>query len=162
MPMLLRFPRLLDPLPGDSILGLGDIAIPGLYLSYLLRFDYSQDDHWVFGDCLVPHRRSRPFEKMGFFSVGVVGYLFGLLLCDLALVVMRMGQPALLYIVPCVLVPVWAAARSRGKLKSLWNNDTRTASGAEPLDDNTGEASHLISAPAATLPMDDMGADSVR
>lgn len=39
MPMLLIFPRLNDELGGYSLLGLGDIALPGFLLTYLLRYD---------------------------------------------------------------------------------------------------------------------------
>lgn len=37
--MVLLFPRLNDQLGGYSLLGLGDIALPGLLLTFLLRFD---------------------------------------------------------------------------------------------------------------------------
>jgi len=121
MPMLLKMPRLTDPTPGDSLLGLGDIAIPGLYISYLLRFDYETDDHWVFFDSCSKDRSRRTGTVIGFFSVAMIGYVAGLILCDIVLVATKMGQPALLYIVPCVLIPVLVLANSRGNLKSLWS-----------------------------------------
>ena len=79
VPMLLRLPRLNDQLGGQTMLGLGDIALPGLLISYLLRFDYQMGYGWV----------------RGYFGMGVVGYGVGLLLTYVALVVMRSGQPAL-------------------------------------------------------------------
>eukprot|EP00466_Bigelowiella_natans_P005223 jgi/Bigna1/47624/estExt_Genewise1.C_160089 len=120
MPMLLKMPRLTDPTPGDSLLGLGDIAIPGLYISHLLRFDYETDHHWVFGDSCSTDRSRRTNTVIGFFSVAMIGYVAGLILCDIVLIATKMGQPALLYIVPCVLLPVLMLAKSRGSLKALW------------------------------------------
>ena len=44
----------------------------------------------------------------------------GLALAQVAVVVMQLGQPALLYLVPCVLLPICAAAARRGVLEELW------------------------------------------
>jgi len=104
IPMLLRFPRLNDELGGYSLLGLGDIALPGLFISYLLRFDY---EHHLHG-------------KNGYFPIAVLGYTVGLLFTDLALVVFQSGQPALLYLVPCTLGLVSLVAHRRGHLIRMW------------------------------------------
>mmetsp|Transcript_4748 Transcript_4748/g.7049 ORF Transcript_4748/g.7049 Transcript_4748/m.7049 type:complete len:521 (+) Transcript_4748:51-1613(+) len=125
MPMLLKMPRLMDPTPGDSLLGLGDIAIPGLYISYLLRFDYETEGHWVFGDSCSTSRANRPGTRIGFFSVSMIGYVAGLVLCDVVLIWSKMGQPALLYIVPCVLCPVLLLAEARGMSKDLWKGKVK-------------------------------------
>ncbi|GAB5354287.1 hypothetical protein AAMO2058_000106100 [Amorphochlora amoebiformis] len=124
MPMLLKMPRLMDPTPGDSLLGLGDIAIPGLYISYLLRFDYLTESHWVFGDSCSASRSKATSTRIGFFSVAMIGYLAGLVMCDVVLILTKMGQPALLYIVPCVLAPVMILAEYRGMRHSLWTGAT--------------------------------------
>ena len=105
VPMLLRLPRLQDELGGQTMLGLGDIALPGLLISYLLRFDYQMGYGWL----------------RGYFGMSVVGYGAGLLLTYVALVVMRSGQPALLYLVPCTLYVVLAVAWWRGDVKQLWD-----------------------------------------
>ena len=104
VPMLLRLPRLQDELGGQTMLGLGDIALPGLLISYLLRFDYQMGYGWL----------------RGYFGMSVVGYGAGLLLTYVALVVMRSGQPALLYLVPCTLYAVLLVAWCRGDVKQLW------------------------------------------
>ena len=41
LPMLLEIPRLWDYTGGYAMLGLGDIVIPGLLLSFAHRFDVS-------------------------------------------------------------------------------------------------------------------------
>ena len=38
IPMLLKIPRLSDPWGGESMIGFGDIILPGLLVSYCLRF----------------------------------------------------------------------------------------------------------------------------
>ncbi|CAJ1331682.1 unnamed protein product [Effrenium voratum] len=84
VPMLIRIPQFGDPLGGDRMLGFGDIALPGLLVSYLRRHD------------LMSHRKA--FE--GYFGPSLVGYFTGLCVTIAALTIMKMGQPALLYLVP--------------------------------------------------------------
>lgn len=104
IPMLIRFPRINDELGGYSLLGLGDIALPGLFISYLLRFDYSKNLHGM----------------RGYFPLAVLGYSIGLSLTDLALIVFQTGQPALLYIVPTTLGLVSLVAHRRKHLREMW------------------------------------------
>jgi hypothetical protein len=51
----------------------------------------------------------------------VFGYMVGLATAIFASVVMRMGQPALLYLVPCTLWPFLLLAWSRGDIAELWD-----------------------------------------
>ena len=39
IPMLLKIPRMFDPWGGYSIIGFGDILLPGLVVAFSLRFD---------------------------------------------------------------------------------------------------------------------------
>lgn len=110
MPILLRIPRLNDFRGGYSMLGLGDIVIPGLLLSFLLRTDYA-----VRGPLRILQK-----GRVKYWTFGILGYFFGLAFANIAVVTMEMGQPALLYLVPCTLLPVLALAYSRGELESLW------------------------------------------
>ncbi len=48
-------------------------------------------------------------------------YTTGLVLAYLFLVIFHMGQPALLYLVPCIIVPVLAAAFTNGELSFIWS-----------------------------------------
>lgn len=41
IPMLLKIPRMFDPWGGYSIIGFGDILLPGLLIAFSLRFDSS-------------------------------------------------------------------------------------------------------------------------
>jgi signal peptide peptidase-like protein 2B len=108
LPMLLRMPRLNDALGGYSLLGLGDVALPGLFVSYTLRFDYI---------------RRHPVT-VSYFCVAGVGYALGLVSTFAGLVLMQSGQPALLYIVPCILIPVMLFAYYRGDLLHMWSGES--------------------------------------
>jgi len=64
-----------------------------------------------------------PQPKHGLLSywvIGLLGYSVGLVFAQVAVVLMRMGQPALLYLVPCVLVPIMITAALRGEFDALW------------------------------------------
>jgi minor histocompatibility antigen H13 len=74
-----------------SVLGLGDIVLPGLFLSVCSRFD-------AFLYKLV--RRRTPY-----WIVGMIGYALALALTDVICHLTHSGQPALLYIVPALTVP---------------------------------------------------------
>lgn len=39
IPMLLKIPRMFDPWGGYSIIGFGDIILPGLLVAFSLRFE---------------------------------------------------------------------------------------------------------------------------
>lgn len=105
IPMLLKIPRLSDPWGGESMIGFGDIILPGLLISYCLRYDY------VMKKSLVG----------GYFLYSFIGYGVGLFLTDVSLVLMDgHGQPALLYLVPCTLGVVILLAWYRGEFKAMW------------------------------------------
>ncbi|CAE7705701.1 Sppl2b [Symbiodinium pilosum] len=115
VPMVLKIPALDGELPGQfKILGLGDIAIPGLLISLLLRHDL-----------VKRHRRCA-----GYFLAGVIGYAVGLLATFVSLYLMQHGQPALLFLVPGTLVPTCIIALRKGELKDLWAANY----GPEPLE----------------------------
>lgn len=104
VPMLIRVPTMSESRGGDRMLGFGDIALPGLLVSYLLRHD-SLDKRTC---------------RRGYFVPGVVGYVAGLLTTCYVLVRTHMGQPALLYLVPGTLLPVLSLSWCRGELRTLW------------------------------------------
>ncbi|EFJ28538.1 hypothetical protein SELMODRAFT_93092 [Selaginella moellendorffii] len=106
IPMVLKVPLIYDPWGGYSIIGFGDILLPGLLISFALRFDTV----------------TRKSLREGYFLWSIIGYGLGLFLTDVALNVMHgHGQPALLYIVPCTLGTIVALGWRRGELGSLWS-----------------------------------------
>jgi len=104
VPMLLRLPAIGDPIGNDRMLGFGDIALPGLLVSYLKRHDM----------------QSSRAGCRGYFVPSLVGYFIGLCCTIVALTIMQKGQPALLYLVPGTLGTTVVLACCRGELEDLW------------------------------------------
>ncbi|CAH0518925.1 unnamed protein product [Peronospora belbahrii] len=57
MPILLRVPKVLDWRAGSSLLGLGDIVLPGLLLVFCARYDYATRGQ-LFGRLVPPHGKA--------------------------------------------------------------------------------------------------------
>ncbi|GKV23136.1 hypothetical protein SLEP1_g32903 [Rubroshorea leprosula] len=105
IPMLLKIPRMFDPWGGYSIIGFGDILLPGLLIAFSLRYD------WLANKTL----------RAGYFLWAMFAYGLGLLITYVALNLMDgHGQPALLYIVPFTLGTFLTLGKKRGELKILW------------------------------------------
>lgn len=116
MPMLLVLPRVLTWLRGESMLGLGDIILPGMVLSFALRFDYAPKT--VGG--------ANYFKKAG------IGYAVGLAMANAAVTLMDMGQPALMYLVPSTLGTLIVTSRRNGSdFRAMW-----TGAGLEDEEDD--------------------------
>ncbi|KAJ6840827.1 signal peptide peptidase-like 4 [Iris pallida] len=106
VPMLLKIPRLFDPWGGYSVIGFGDILLPGLLVAFSLRYDWA----------------AKKNLRAGYFLWAMVAYGFGLFVTYVALNLMDgHGQPALLYIVPFTLGTLLALGRKRGELHNLWH-----------------------------------------
>jgi len=106
LPMILVFPRVISD--GWSLLGLGDIVLPGLFLCFLYRFD---------------KMARTPFLR-GYFLRAWIGYILGLIITLAMVLALQRGQPALLYLVPCTLIPTIFFGWRREELKNLWLGTT--------------------------------------
>merc|ERR1712038_53700 len=85
-----------------SMLGLGDIVIPGIMIALLARFDYSLGK-----------------GENRYFNCGMFAYVLGLLITMGVMNIFKHAQPALLYLVPtCVILP-FLQAFIRGEVKEL-------------------------------------------
>lgn len=92
-----------------SILGLGDIVIPGIFIALLLRYD--------------AHRAkvtstAQNFPKP-FFHVNMLFYILGLVATVAVMFIFNAAQPALLYLVPACLGSAIVTAVVRGEFKDL-------------------------------------------
>lgn len=109
LPILLVVPRLLPgPAGSFSMLGYGDVVVPGLLVMLMRRFDAAM---------------SRGISVLSYTFWMIVAYVVGILLTDAALVYEiggSKGQPALLYLVPCTLGTAGVLAWARGDLPALW------------------------------------------
>lgn len=110
--MVMRVPHWpsLGTNPAFSILGFGDVVLPGLLAVFARRFDVLHGLSWAAGYC----------------TPCVLGYAVGLGITYLALILSWFGdegQPALLYLVPCTLGTVALLGWQRGQLTDLWHCD---------------------------------------
>jgi hypothetical protein len=149
LPMMLVFPWILDYRGGFSMIGLGDIVLPGLLISFAARYDGAKflirktsETHSVSSisaendangqhmeyDQTVTRRQAfingvKDFLKSlkkGYFGPMMVAYVIGLSAAYAAVYGMQMGQPALLYIVPACLGTMFAFGIKKRQLSDLW------------------------------------------
>lgn len=111
-PIKLVFPRFVGAGPKDtSMLGLGDIVIPGLFVALMLRFD-------------TRHESKAPAVKTSgypYFNSAIIAYVSGLVATYTALTVFEAAQPALLYLVPACLGFTLVLSVVKGELGELWS-----------------------------------------
>lgn len=87
-----------------TLIGLGDIVLPGLLLAFAMRFD----------DLKKIDLRS------GYFAVTMLGYVVGLCICEIIVGSFHLAQPAMIYLVPGTLIPFYAMALCRNELHDAW------------------------------------------
>ncbi|KAI7115658.1 peptidase A22B, signal peptide peptidase [Hortaea werneckii] len=180
-PIKLVFPRPEEPsqTPGEppvrsySMLGLGDIVLPGIMIGLALRFDLfmfylrkqqkktsnaknkdgqdAQNEEvekapyvpasgnrgekfWTssLNASAKPPKLSASFPKP-YFTASMVGYVAGMLATLGVMSIFQHAQPALLYLVPGVLLSLWGTGLVRGELKEMWQFSEAIT--GEQLDD---------------------------
>ncbi|KAJ8902185.1 hypothetical protein NDN08_006593 [Rhodosorus marinus] len=118
MPMMIVVPYLFSPPSaclggrGASMIGYGDVIVPGLFIVRLRAFE------------LKAARGRNGQEAPSYFKGAVIGYGIGLVLTILALRLMDTAQPALLWIVPSIVVSAVVVAARRGELAMIWAENT--------------------------------------
>ncbi|CAH2351266.1 hypothetical protein CLIB1423_03S02388 [[Candida] railenensis] len=128
----------------ETLLGLGDIVLPGSFIALCLRFDLYKY-HESHPNTAFHHLQS--FKKP-YFIISLVGYILGLVTTIVVLVRFNHGQPALLYIVPSVLSSVAIGGFLRGELHELWNfseeiPEFKKNDGTDSKDKETDKASTI-------------------
>ena len=83
-------------------LGFGDVALPGLYLTYCLYYD---------------NLRERRFKLT--YLVCILSYMVSLVIAFMVSYVTKTGQPALLYLVPSIMVSTLMLSIIRGDFKDF-------------------------------------------
>mmetsp|Transcript_60432 Transcript_60432/g.138114 ORF Transcript_60432/g.138114 Transcript_60432/m.138114 type:complete len:394 (-) Transcript_60432:283-1464(-) len=99
-----------------TLIGLGDIVLPGLLLCFALRLDDTKGID----------------KKTGYFAVCMVGYCIGLTMCEFVVGTFHWAQPAMIYLVPGTLIPFIYKAWSRREIQDVWDG----IKGHHRLDDN--------------------------
>jgi len=108
VPLLFSLPSLVKELNPclkfrNSMLGFGDIILPGILLTFCKIFDIASN-----------HRRHI------YYIQSLIGYFIGFTCTNIALIVMESPQPALLYLVPCTLLTTIITGLVRHELKELY------------------------------------------
>ncbi|XP_064612226.1 signal peptide peptidase-like 3 [Liolophura sinensis] len=104
-----------------SMLGLGDIVMPGLLLCFVLRYDaYKRAQLVGNAETGVPPPPNY-VQRITYFHCSLVGYFLGLLTATVSSEVFRAAQPALLYLVPFTLLPLLTMAYLKGDLRRMWH-----------------------------------------
>ena len=150
IPIKLLFPRPPSPAEAEkgsasfSMLGLGDIVIPGMMIALALRFDLylhylrksrtaqgklqkanyipvtgSWGERFWVGRLAAGDLQAKAFPKT-YFKAGLFGYTLGMIMTLLVMQVSEHAQPALLYLVPSVLTALWGTATLKGDLHEMW------------------------------------------
>lgn len=94
----------------QAILGLGDIILPEVLLVYLMEFDI---------------RNGLSSQYKSYFWRALIAFAFGLEASFFFNFTFHVAQPALLYIVPSIMLPTLLLAKKRGQLSLLWNGPPR-------------------------------------
>ncbi|XP_004471602.1 signal peptide peptidase-like 2A isoform X2 [Dasypus novemcinctus] len=112
LPVVIRVPKLIYfsvmrvCLMPVSILGFGDIIVPGLLIAYCRRFDVHTGSSSIY------------------YVSSTIAYAVGMILTFVVLVLMKKGQPALLYLVPCTLITASVVAWRRKEMKKFWKGSS--------------------------------------
>ncbi|OVA14051.1 Presenilin/signal peptide peptidase [Macleaya cordata] len=121
LPVKIVFPRNLMGGVGPAsnsadfmMLGLGDMAIPGMLLALVLCFDHRRSR-----DSMTPMEVSSA-KGQKYIWYAVSGYAIGLVTALAAGILTQSPQPALLYLVPSTLGPVIVISWFRKELMELW------------------------------------------
>lgn len=123
LPIKLLIPKLITDSSGlstigFSLLGLGDIVLPGSFILLVARYN----PNWLFLELVL--------------------YSFGLIESFLAVFMFNSGQPALLYIVPNLLLGTFGFAWLKNELSPFWKYSIEI----DPYDDDTDYKQQLKSA----------------
>ncbi|KAM6119616.1 signal peptide peptidase-like 2A isoform 3-T3 [Pterocles gutturalis] len=130
LPVVIRVPRLeysastLCDMP-FSLLGFGDIIVPGLLVAYCRRFDVQTSSSSVY------------------YISCTIAYAVGMVLTFVVLALMKMGQPALLYLVPCTLITSSLVAWRRKEMKKFWKGSSYQVSDSSRTPLLQGMMEHL-------------------
>ena len=128
--------KLLFPLPAEdargrpspySMLGLGDIIVPGIHLALLLRFDGALRAEARGAAAEAGEQQEADDAPTPYFNAGLLAYALGIVATNVSMHTMNTAQPALLFLVPAVLALPAGLALARGQLLRLWEFEEQAA-----------------------------------
>jgi len=112
-----------------SMLGLGDIVIPGIFIALLLRFDAKHS------------QRAKKVFKKTYFNTTFLAYILGLATTIFVMHTFQAAQPALLYLVPFCIGASFITALVNRQLSLLlaYSEETPAEDKNEKNKKNEGE-----------------------
>lgn len=99
-----------------SVLGLGDIVIPGLFVRFMNKVDEGL----------------KPSTSISYFNAATIAYALGLSICFAVNEITKAGQPALLYLDPLIVGSAFAVAAANGQIKELWDFEVEVEEESTP------------------------------
>ncbi len=132
---------------------MGDIVIPGIFVSLCLRFDFLKSLNKKHLEALIRKegegedvstmrylaKQALECSKSYFIAVNI-GYLLAIICTVVVMLIFDHGQPALLYLVPGCLIAVLTTALIKGELSLMWEF-TEDEFITPPDDDEDDDAS---------------------
>jgi minor histocompatibility antigen H13 len=121
-----------------SMLGLGDIIVPGIHLALLQRFDAALSAAAAAaagGGAPAPTSEA----PTPYFNAGCFAYALGIIATNVSMHYMNTAQPALLFLVPLVLAVPALLALASGHASQLWEFKEEEPEG-QPGGEGQGEA----------------------
>ncbi|KAL1682742.1 signal peptide peptidase-domain-containing protein [Schizophyllum commune] len=110
VPIKLLWPKSLafSTARGFTMLGLGDVVIPGVFVALALRYDF--------------HKAGRPRGPYAkpYFTAALAAYVLGLATTMTVMHTFKAAQPALLYLSPACVLSFVFTGLARGELKEAW------------------------------------------
>lgn len=111
-----------DENPGLTLLGLGDIVLPGVFVALCLRLDLHMETvrHFDQKKTGLPPTATDKFAKP-YFTTCLIAYFLGLLTTVVVMHNFKAAQPALLYLSPACIGSVALLSAARGEFKQAWS-----------------------------------------
>ena len=135
-----------------SMLGLGDIVVPGIFLSLLGKWDTARHFRANVAKYGLDEAEKHPVGYSTYFNWSMVAYVLSLVATLIAMIYMEAAQPALLYIVPFVIGASMLVALARGEMTELWafevpgaeEGEGRIADMVQALTDDEGNVKRRL------------------
>ncbi|KAH7923719.1 hypothetical protein BV22DRAFT_1036005 [Leucogyrophana mollusca] len=114
VPIKLLWPKSLEfsTSRGFTMLGLGDIVIPGTFIALALRYDYARS--------LRSSAKDRGSFSKPYFYAALTAYVAGLVTTMTVMHIFGAAQPALLYLSPACILSFLLTAVARGEFSEAW------------------------------------------
>lgn len=110
------------------MLGLGDIVIPGVFVSVCMKYDVDK--------AIMNKIKKLADFRLEYFNTCFIGYFMGIVATYSALVIFNHAQPALLFLVPGCTIPILIKGFLNNEIEQLKNYETDADTKKEPGVEN--------------------------